>query len=78
MPIRVCLGPSASLPCSCNVITGKVYYIYYPKAGNTFAQAQNKPNFFKKTRYKRPWIYFLNLFILFRVEIALEVLKFCQ
>ena len=26
MPIRVCLGPSASLPCSCDVITGKVYF----------------------------------------------------
>ncbi len=26
MPTRVCLGPSASLPCSCDVITGKVYW----------------------------------------------------
>ena len=25
MPIRIRFGPSASLPCSCAVITGKVY-----------------------------------------------------
>ena len=25
MPIRVCFGPLASLPCSCDVITVKVY-----------------------------------------------------
>ncbi len=28
MPIRVCFGPSASLPCSCDVITGKVYRLW--------------------------------------------------